>query len=112
MVSRDDVLHRFIGDALHFRHDILVVLIELVVDEDHAFIGDVDRDVAAVALDLVQVVFDLVQSQLRRRFGLGLGVSDPAAGEEKSARGKSCDESPTHRTSLYQICRWASAGIK
>ncbi len=76
IVRVDDVLDRLIGHALDVVHDALMVLIELVVDQDDALIGDVDRDVASVALDLVQIVLHFVESEFRGR--LVLGVGDPA----------------------------------
>ena len=79
MMRAEHVLHRLIGHALHLRHDAFVVLLELVVHQDDAFAGDIDRDVAAVAFDLVQIVLDLVERQRRGLLALILRVSDPAA---------------------------------
>ena len=82
IVRVDDVLDRLIRHALHLLHDALVILIELVVDQNDAFVGDVDRDVAAVAFDLIQIVLDLVEGQLRGRRVLGVACkrSRPASG--------------------------------
>ena len=80
------------------------VLLELVVDQDHAFAGDVHGDVAAVAFDLVEIVFDLVESQLRRR-ALVLRVSDPATKQKQDASGSACEKCSAHARTLYQMFR-------
>ena len=46
-------------------HDRVVVLVVLVVDEDHAFAGDQHADVAALAFDREQMVLDLDSGKLR-----------------------------------------------
>ena len=79
MVRAEHVLHRLIGHALHLGSDALVVLLELVVHQDYAFAGDVHRDVAAIALDLVQIVLHFGERQWRRLPALVLRVSEPAA---------------------------------
>ncbi len=66
IVRIDDVLDRLIGDALHLVYDALMVLIEFIVNQDHALVRDVDSDIPAVAFNLVQVVFHLVQRELSR----------------------------------------------
>ena len=54
MVRAENVLDRLAGDALHLRHDPIVILLELIVDQDHSFARDIDRDVAAVAFNHVR----------------------------------------------------------
>ena len=67
IVRVDDVLDRLVRDALHLVHDALMILIEFIVDQDDAFVGDVDGDVASVAFDLIQIVLHFVESEFRGR---------------------------------------------
>jgi hypothetical protein len=74
---------------------VLVVLIELVVHQDNALAGDIHGDVAAVALDHVQVVLDLVESEFGR-LGLGLREGNPAARQEQGGGAKACEQGTAH----------------
>ena len=53
MVRTQNVLDGLAGNTLDLGDDLFVVLLELVVDQDHAFAGDIHGDVAAVTFDLV-----------------------------------------------------------
>ena len=55
LVRIDDVLQRLVGDRLHLRKDIRVVAVEHVIDEDHAVVRRIQRDVAAFTRNHVQV---------------------------------------------------------
>ena len=61
VVRVDHVLDRLIRDLLQLRHDVLVVDLELVVHEYHAFVRHQDRGVAGheVVVNDEQVVLDL-----------------------------------------------------
>ena len=59
---------------LIFSDDGVVIEIEFVVDQNEALVGDVDGDVAAIALDLVEVVLDFVDLQSRWLLGLILRI--------------------------------------
>jgi hypothetical protein len=102
MVRAEHVLHGLIGDTLDLGSDALVVLFKLVVDQDDAFARDVYGDVAAVALDLVEIVFDLVDGEFGR-LALGLSVSDPATKQEQDAKRSACEESSAHARTIYQM---------
>ena len=88
----------------------LMVLIEFIVDQNDAFVGDVHRDVAAVAFDLVQIVLHFIERKFRRRRILRKGklrVSDPAQRQEKRRGAGSSDkgsrkECSAHCRTLYQ----------
>ncbi len=102
MVRAEHVLDGLIGHAFHLGDDALVVLFELVIDQDDAFARDIHGNVATVAFDLVEIVFDLVQSQLGR-LALVLGVSDPATKQEQDAKRSACEKGSAHARTLYQM---------
>jgi len=77
VLGGQDILHRLAGDALDVRHDGVMILPVLIVDQNDALTGYQYRDSAAVPFDLVQVVLHLVQGKFWT-YGLGLSVSDPA----------------------------------
>ena len=52
VVGEDDVLDRFVGDALHLGHEIVVLALALRIDEDDATGGHVDCGVAAPHAEL------------------------------------------------------------
>ena len=66
LVGVEDIFDRFGGDRFDLRHDVCVVALEFVVDNDDAFIGDVVSDVTAIADDHVEVVLYLFERQLSR----------------------------------------------
>jgi len=76
MMCVDHVLHRLVAKHFDLRHDGVVVALVHVVDQDDALVGDVHGDVAALALDHVEVVLDLLRGRRTRRRGLGVGEAD------------------------------------
>src|SRR6266545_5950156 len=68
MMRADDVLERLVGDALDERHDLVVVLLEHVVDQDHAVVGHAHRErVGAGIEDGVEPRLHRLDRELRRR---------------------------------------------
>src|ERR1017187_10238328 len=82
-----------VDDKFEQDHDSVVVLLEFIVHQDNALAGDIHGDVAAIALDHVQIVLDLAEG---KRLRLGLGVSDPAAREEQGGGAKACEQGAAH----------------
>ena len=67
LVGVDDVLQRLVGDRLHLREDVGMVAIEHVVHEDDAVARGIERDVAPLARDHVQVALHLLGAKRARR---------------------------------------------
>jgi len=61
MMRTENVLDRLAGDAFDLRYDAIEILHVLVVDQDYSFAGDIDSDIAAVALNFVEVFLDLLR---------------------------------------------------
>ncbi len=82
MVRIYDVFDGLAGQLLHFRDDVVGVLRELVVYQQHAFIGDQSCGVSRhqIVMNYVQVIGQLNDVQFR---GLGrLSVGDPESSRE------------------------------
>ena len=73
-----------------------------IVNQNHAFAGDENRHIAAIAFDLIKIVMDLIDLQLRR-LALILRISHPGEQEEQTPRGNACQNSSVHVRKLYQI---------
>ena len=60
MVRVDDVLDGFVGQLPYLGDDVVVVLIELVVDEHHAFTREQRRRISGdeIVMNDVQIVLD------------------------------------------------------
>lgn len=54
------------------------VSLVLVIDQDDTLAADIDRNVAAVTFDLIEIVLEFDESQRLRRRELGSHVSYPA----------------------------------
>jgi hypothetical protein len=102
MVSAENVPHGLVGHALHLRHDALVILLELVIDQDDTFPSGVHRDVAPIAFDLIEVTFDFVESQWWRLRALVLGVSNPATHQKQDTSENPRNKCSVHARKLYQ----------
>lgn len=81
MMRGHDEFDRLRSNAFHLGHDLVMILFVFIVHQDHALIGDVNRDIAAVTLDLIKIVLHLIQLQLG--WLLGLGVSHPGAEQKQ-----------------------------
>ncbi len=81
LVGIDDVAQRLARDGLDLRQDVGVIAMEHVVHEDDPFARHVERDVAALPRDHVQVA---AHARRRQRTGwfANLGVTDPGAVRE------------------------------
>ena len=90
VVGGQHVLNRLRGDGFHLRDDGVVVLIEFVVDQNNAFGGDQDADVAAIAFDFVEAVFHLIDGEFRL---LRLRPGEDAEAQE-DGRGGAAGEKP------------------
>ena len=102
-VRVEHVLDRLVRDALDLVDDVLAVVFELIVHQDHAFVGDVDGGISAVADDRVQVVGDLADRVIgllgllfALRRGRSLRIGDPGASQRNCARGKAYKKCPAH----------------
>ena len=76
-VRVDHVLHRLAGHLLQLRHDVVVIDLELVVDQDDPLVGDECGRVARneVVVNDVQVVLDFHQIELGRLLAeLGVNI--------------------------------------
>ena len=60
VVRVDDILDRLVRDALHFSHNLIVVLLEFVIDQKHAFVRHQNRNIPAVPDDLVEIILDFI----------------------------------------------------
>ena len=81
MMRIDDVLDRLVGDLLQLLQDAVVIDIELIVHQKHAFAGNQGRGIARnnVVVDHIEIVFDFDEIQFRRRRPLSVG--HPQAGQ-------------------------------
>jgi hypothetical protein len=102
VVGIDDVFDRLLGDRLDPRRNGIVVLLKLVVDQDHAFSRNQHGDIAAVALDLIKVVVHLVDGQLRR-LALILCISNPGEQQEQQRGAGACDQSSVHGRNYHEL---------
>ncbi len=103
LVSIKNVLDGFVGDRSQLLQNFIVIAVEHIVHQDHAFVRHLDRDVSSAnALchaDDEQIVLQLLNAD-RRRGGLGLGVGEPGARESGSRGAGSYQGRPEHSGTL------------
>ena len=81
-VRVDHVLDRLVGQGFHFGHNVVVIPIELAVDQNHPFVGQIHGDVAAFAQNHVEIILDLFELRRRRRLWI-LCTNDPDASRKE-----------------------------
>jgi len=66
LVRIDDVADRFIGERFYFDQNAIMIVVVLVIDQNHAFPGEDYRDISSSAADfryrrdLIEILPDLV----------------------------------------------------
>src|ERR1041385_6934213 len=91
----EHLFRSLVADGLYLSHDIGMVALELIVDDDHSVIGKVRGNITAVARNVVEIVRYLLELQFRRSLGI-LRVSHPGAERSENRRGKTYQERLGH----------------
>ena len=105
MVGAEDVLDGLVGDAFDQRVDLVIIGFIFVVDHDDAVAGDIDGDVSAVALDLIEIGLDVGELQWGRLLSVILRECclrwrRTSAGHEHGRGGKADQKSAIHAVSF------------
>ena len=104
MMGIDDVANGLVGDLLQLSDDVVVIDFELVIDENHAFVGDQRRRIPGydLVMDDVKVIFDLHQIQFRR-LRRTLRIREPHRAGQEEGDAKPRNESFIHPENSFPL---------
>ena len=84
IVRTQYVLHRLICDAFDVRHNRVMILVELVIHQNHSFAGQIDRHIAAIAFNIIEVGGGVSPHSANARFANQYTARQPIPAETAS----------------------------